>query len=96
MWTNLYDQIPSMEDLTEERIMPLGYFLIETFPALDKLEFVGNHSDILKLDITFPGWLYELWKPATWVIAKEENLSEQYPWELGIKFSDCLKRLQAR
>lgn len=94
VWTNLFDNIPSLEDLKEERIMPLGYFLIETFPALDKLEYVGNHSDLKKLDITFPGRLYEQWKPATWVIAKEENLSEQYPWELGMKFTDCLKKIQ--
>lgn len=95
VWTKLYDTIPSLEVLTKEYIMPLGYFLVETFPPIEKLIFIGNNPDIVKLDITFPHRLYEHWKPATWIIAKEENLLESYPWEVGVKFDDCLKKIQA-
>ena len=96
VWTKLYDQIPKIDALTEEYIMPLGYFTAETFPNITKLIYVGNMPDMLKLDITYPGIISELWKPATWLIVKEEHLSACYPLELYIKFSDCLKKLQTR
>lgn len=94
VWTNLYDEIPSLDILEEEPFMPLGYFLVETFPSMDRLTFVGNNPDITKLATTYPHMIYEHWKPATWMIVKEENLSEKYPWELGVKFNDCIKKLQ--
>jgi hypothetical protein len=94
VWSRLYAKLPSVSDLTDERIMPLGYFTVETFPNLGKLKLIGNHPDIKKLDIRYPGILYEQWKPATWAIAKEEHLSEEYPLGLGVKFNDCLDRIQ--
>lgn len=94
VWTNLYDEIPSLDILEEEPFMPLGYFLVETFPSMDRLTFVGNNPDITKLATTYPHMICEHWKPATWMIVKEENLLEKYPWELGIKFNDCIKKLQ--
>lgn len=96
VWTKLYDQVPSVDDLAEEYIMPLGYFTAETFPDMEKLICVGNMPDMLNLDITYPGIISESWKPATWTVAKEEHLSECYPMELCVKFSDCLKKLQTR
>lgn len=94
VWTKLYEQIPPVNELTDEPIVPLGYFTVESFPDMEKLKLIGNMPDMVKLDIHYPGILYEQWKPATWVIAKEEQLSENYPLEMWIKFSDCLKKLQ--
>ena len=60
--------------------MLLGYFTIENFPSIDKLNYCGNIPDFVKLDNAI---LFMKWKPASYAIAKEENLSEDIPeeWE---------------
>lgn len=93
VWTKLYEQIPMVEDLVDEYIMPLGHFTAENFPNMEKLSFVGNSPDMVKLDLTYPYVLSESWKIATWAAAKEAHLLEDYPLELCIKFSDCLKKI---
>ena len=93
VWANLYKQIPTMDELKNEYIIPLGYFTIETLPDINKLCFVGNNSDMLNLDITFPGIICESWKHATWAIAQEKNLSEISPLELCMKLDDCLNKI---
>lgn len=94
VWRKLYDQIPTIDSLINEHILPLGYFTVETFPNMEKLNFVGNNPDFKKLDITYPYWVFEQWKPATFAIAKEENLVEDYPLDLCVKFTDCIKRIE--
>lgn len=94
VWAKLYDQIPFVDDLVNEYIIPIGYFTVENFPNMEKLKFVGNNSDMIKLDITYPGVLCKAWKSATWAIAKEEHLLEGYPLELCMKFSDCIKKIE--
>lgn len=94
VWFKLYEQIPTIEELANEYIMPLGYFTVENFPDMEKLRFVGNSTDLIKLDVTYPHVLSESWKPATWAIAKEAHLLENYPLELCMKFSDCLEKIE--
>ena len=53
-WVKFYEQIPTIECLTNEYILPLGYFTVETFPNIEKLIFVGNNPEIKKLYNVFP------------------------------------------
>lgn len=92
VWPELYEQLPSVETLMQDSIIPLGYFTVETFPDMEKLKFVGNCSDMVKLDVGYPGFFFEPWKAATWVIAREEHLSESFPVEFGRKLRECLSR----
>lgn len=94
VWQKLYEQIPTIDNLINEYILPLGYFTVGTFPNMEKLNFVGNNPDFKKLDITYPYFAFEQWKPATFAIAKEENLVEDYPLDLCVKFTDCIKRIE--
>lgn len=84
----------NIEDLSEEYIIPLGYFTIETFPRMDKLNFIANYSEMKKLGNLPPRVLNEYWEPATWALAKEHNLSETYPLRLCLKCSDCLEKIK--
>lgn len=93
-WATLYEQVPLLEDLSEEYIIPLGYFTIETFPRMDKLNFIANYSEMKKLGNLPPRVLNEYWEPATWALAKEHNLSETYPLRLCLKCSDCLEKIK--
>lgn len=92
VWTELYEKGPSVEELMNDCIIPLGYFTVETFPDMEKLRFVGNCPDMVRLDIIYPGFFYEPWKAATWTIAREEHLSEDFQAEFGRKLEDCLSR----
>ncbi|MBQ8056770.1 MAG: hypothetical protein IJ275_00365 [Ruminococcus sp.] len=89
----LFEELPVIDDLVNEYIIPLGYFTVETFPHIEKLNFIGNNPEFKKLDITHPHIISEKWKPATFAIAKEENLLEDYPIDLCMKFSDCIKKI---
>ena len=92
VWTELYERMPSIEELMGDCIIPLGYFTVETFPDVEKLRYVGNCPDMVRLDINYPGFFYEPWKTATWTIAREEHLSESFQVEFGRKLGDCLYR----
>ncbi len=94
VWTKLYEQIPGIEELVNDYIMPLGYFTAENFPDMKKLSFVGNSADMLKLDFTYPHVLSKSWKPATNALAKEYHLLEKYPLEMCKKCNDCLLRIE--
>ncbi len=94
VWAKLYEQIPTIEELTKEYILPLGYFTVETFPNMEKLFLVGNNPAFKKLDSIFPAVICEQWKPATAAIAKEMDLAENYPLDICVKFTDCIKKIE--
>ena len=95
-FAKLYEQPPPLDDLWNEYIIPLGYFTVANFPAIEKFELIGNMMEFKKLDIMFPHIIFEKWKPATFAIAKEENLAEDYPLDLCMKLSDCIKKIEKR
>lgn len=91
IWTKFYERIPTITDLPEELVMPLGYFKAEDFPPTEKLTYCGNIPAFEKFDNVI---LFMKWKPATYAIAKEDNLSEAIHDELGETFNNCLKKLR--
>lgn len=93
-WAKLYEEIPAIDDLINEYILPLGYFTVDNFPSMEKLLFIGNNPDFKKLNDIFPPVFCEKWKPATSAIAKEVHLAEDYPLDLCVKCSDCFKRIE--
>ena len=93
VWQRLYEAIPSIDDLVNELIIPLGYFTAETFPNIENLKHFGNIPDLVKLNITIPGVFCSQWAPATWAVAKEENLLEEFPAEICMRLSDCFKKI---
>lgn len=93
-WVKFYEQIPTIEYLTNEYILPLGYFTVETFPNIEKLIFVGNNPEIKKLYNVFPSAICEQWKPATCAIAKANYLEEHHSLDMCVKFKDCIKKVE--
>lgn len=94
VWARFFDEIPTKECLADDYVLPLGYFTVETFPPMEKLILVGNYPEMENLgSVIYPHIINEAWKPATWAIAKEENLSESLPIALCMKLSDALGRL---
>ncbi|MBE6933012.1 MAG: hypothetical protein E7464_06515 [Ruminococcaceae bacterium] len=92
IWARFFDQVPTVEELTDEYVIPLGRFTAETFPRMEKLIFVGNRSDMIILDDIYVRSFCALWKPAERAIAKEVQLTEEYPAEYCVKLSDCLNK----
>lgn len=94
VWAKLYEEFPSIDDLINEYILPLGYFTVGNFPSMEKLLFIGNNPNFKQLKVMFPAVFSEKWKPATSAVAKEEHLAEDYPLDLCVKCSDCFKRIE--
>ena len=92
-WAKLYDDIPMINELENEFIIPLGYFTIDTFPDMKNFAYIGNYPEMLQLDLPFPKILHKPWERATWAIAKEDNLSETYPLDLCVRLSECLQKI---
>ena len=94
VWQKLYDVIPSLDDLLEELVMPLGYFTVETFPNFNKLTYLGNNLNLKKLYVFYPEVFCEHWKPARYTMALEKHLSEHYPTEICIKLRECFEKIE--
>ncbi|MBQ4572777.1 MAG: hypothetical protein IJA80_05820 [Clostridia bacterium] len=92
-WAKLYENMPTINDLKNDYIVPLGYFTIESFPNMEKLTYIDNYPDMLNLDLTYPKILHRPWKASTFTIANEENLLQHYSLDLCAKLSDCLKKI---
>ncbi|MBQ4104135.1 MAG: hypothetical protein IJC90_06710 [Clostridia bacterium] len=90
----LYEKLPAIDDLRNEYVIPLGYFTVGNFPAIEKFKLIGNMGEFQKLNVTFPYVIYDKWKPATFAIAKENNLTEEYPHDLCLKVSDVIKKAE--
>lgn len=95
VWSRFFDEIPTIESIVDDYVLPLGYFTTSTFPSIDKLILIGNYPAVVSEvgGLIYPHFINEAWKPATWAIAKEENLSESLPISLCMKLSDALRRL---
>ena len=94
VWTRFFDEIPTLETLADDYVLPLGYFTVETFPPMEKLIYVDNYPEMINLGkVIYPHVINEVWKPATWAIAKEENLYEELPISLYMKLSEVLHKL---
>lgn len=78
-----------------EYLIPLGYFLGDTFPDAKDYVLIGNMSEIKKMGTIYrPEAIREEWKPATYALAKPENLIEEYPMSLCLTLSEVYKRIK--
>lgn len=94
-WRKEFQEIPELTDLENEHLIPLGYFLGDTFPDAQDYVLIGNISEIKKLGtIYYPEIINEYWKPATNALAKTENLVEEYPMSLCLTLSEVYKRIK--
>ena len=91
-WAKPYDQLPAPEDLINEYILPLGYFTVSNFPDMKNLALIGNNTDLKNLNTLLPSVFNEKWKSAISAVATEKHLTEDYPLDLCLKCSDCLKK----
>jgi len=81
--------------LENEYLIPLGYFLGDTFPDAEDYVLIGNISEIKKLGTIYrPEIINEDWKPATYALAKPENLIEEYPMSFCLTLSEVYKRIK--
>lgn len=95
VWARFFDEIPTMESLVDDYVLPLGYFTMEMLPENDKLTLIGNYPSVVSEvgGLIYPHFINEAWKPATFAMAKQENLSETIPLSLCMKLSDVLRKL---
>ena len=95
VWRKKFQVIPELIDLEDEYLIPLGYFLGETFPDAKDYVHIGNMKEIKKLGaIYLPQLICENWTPATHALAKTENLIEEYPLSLCLTLSEVYKRIK--
>ena len=94
VWSRFFDEIPTMEILVDDYVLPLGYFTSQTFPRAEKLTFIANYPDGVSRvgGLIYPHLINEAWKPATVALAKEENLSEVIPITLCLKLRDVIRK----
>jgi hypothetical protein len=96
-WRKEFQDIPDPADLEQEYLIPLGYFLGDTFPDARDYVFVANVPEIKKLGtIYYPGVIHPSWKPATFALAKPENLVEAYPISLCLTLRQCYQKIEER
>lgn len=81
-WRKTFVKLPTVEELKHEYVLPLGWFVEQSFPPESKLTYVGSDSTCEALKEINPATLYEKWKPATLSLAKEAHLIEDYPLSL--------------
>ncbi|MBR2460143.1 MAG: DUF1963 domain-containing protein [Clostridia bacterium] len=95
VWSRFFDEIPTIESLVDDYVLPLGYFTSHTIPPTDQLILIGNYPAVVSEvgGLIYPHFINEAWKPATFAMAKEENLSETIPLSLCMKLSDVLRKL---
>ncbi len=94
-WRKEFQEIPELIDLENEYLIPLGYFLGDTFPDAKDYILIGNMAKIKKLGTIYrPEVICENWKPATSALAKPENLIEEYPMSLCLTLSEVYKRIK--
>ena len=91
-WRKSFAEIPTVDELKDEYVMPLGWFVEQSFPSKNKLTYVGNFDICEALKDIDPAKLYDKWKPATLSLAKEAHLSEDYPLNLCEKLCDTIQR----
>lgn len=93
-WRNIFDEIPSYEQLMKGDVIPLGWFKAETFPEMDQLILVGNYPVLKELSITFPEVINECWKPAYNSLILRKNLFEEYAAELCMPLEKALIKVK--
>jgi hypothetical protein len=91
-WRKTFDEIPTIDELNSEYIMPLGWFTEQFFPDRSRLTYIGNHNLCEALKDIDPSKLYDKWRPATLSVAKEAHLTEDYPLNLCEKLCDTIQK----
>lgn len=91
-WRKTFDEIPTIDELNNEYIMPLGWFTEQFFPDRSRLTYIGNHNLYEALKDIDPAKLYDKWRPATLSVAKEAHLTEEYPLHLCEKLCDTIQK----
>ena len=94
LWTRLFDQIPTIDELTEEAIIPLGRFTAEGFPKAETLQYVGNYSAIVELNMTNLKSINESWKYLRRTTVTEADLQKNCLLEMGMPLKDCLEKIE--
>lgn len=93
-WKKDFKEIPKLEDLEQEYVIPLGYFLGDTFPDESDYFLIGNSTEIRKLGTIYrPEVINQVWKPATFALVKPDNLVEEYPIHLCLPLNEVYKRI---
>lgn len=94
-WRGAFREIPSLMELKQGYIMPLGYFLGDTFPDEKDYILIGNMADIKKLGTIYrPEVINEVWRPATFALAKPGHLVEEYPMDLCLALGEVYNKIQ--
>lgn len=85
--------LPSIHDLFNTHIMPLGYLNSDTFPKEDKRIYIGNSQVIKKLGLVrSPEIIFEKWKIPVFSLATNSLLNE-YPYEQCLTLNDALNKI---
>lgn len=90
-WRKHFEGIPQLQDLKNEYIIPLGWFVVQFYPSKTKLTYIGNDSSLSALSDIDPALLYKKWKPATMAAVREITLTEDYPEELCEIFNEVIQ-----
>ncbi len=93
VWGKLFRRIPTEDQLKDARVMPIGYFIAEDFPNFEKFIYIGNNSDLKRLDIALPK-IYKPWKSLADRIATKEVLEKRIPLLLCMKISKGKQRVK--
>lgn len=93
VWGNFFEQIPTLEELISESVLPIGYFTANNFFDIKELIYLGNNSDLKRLDVALPA-IYTPWKQARYAIDQKHLLEEKIPPSLGMQINDGIKMIK--
>lgn len=93
-WQDVFQEIPSYKELTERRIIPLGWFLTYDLPDVEKFIYIDFQPILKELGVWMPYAFFKIWRPTVWLQIKEAKLREQYPDDLCVEYKEFIDRYE--
>ena len=85
LWKKEFVEIPELEHLLNEHIMPLGYLNSDTFPKENSFSIIGNMEVLTKIGFVYPPEkISKKWIFPVFILSKPNLPLNEYPLE------DCL------
>ena len=94
LWKEEFTTLPSVQDLFDAHIMPLGYLNSDTFPKEDKRIFIANNQLIKKLGLAHsPENICSKWKLPVFSLDMHNLPLNEYPYEQCLTLIDALNKI---
>lgn len=87
--------IPEIASLYQEFMIPIGYLYLSILPDMENCVLIGKMDEFIRFaNIYNFKHIFPNWEPASFAIAQEKDLYEEYPQSLCVTLQEALNRIQ--